>query len=471
MQYERDASMLEYAIRSTGGRSDPALEQAQNLLSAQHAMSSYGQYSSSYTQPSYSQPQQPVYTAQRQTVASITDILQPKITDEASLRNKANLEQFYRESNRNFDEEEFVKDELNKNLNLLSNVTGGVNYTETMLSKDHYNGFIPFYITNTASSTQYVDISFENGKNKIAMKKIPEKAFKSTTDYEQPVSPGLDTPRSLLPTVTEPKGNTKNCLLINVRLYDITNSTNYPIALILGQREGQIFKPWGKRTYHVDQGAFPAGSGYDLVDSRVHWVIPPKYTRTNESLTIYKSGYEVNLPLGALYPSVDGKLDTLIRSANKVESNGQVKKFTAVAEHPVVEWLFANKEFYPKLQLPTFSSESTTEKAVYDIEAQTFQWACELFLKEFNLAVPVVDLSQMEIHALVLNSGVNSFTSELNGVKELDRMIRNLQFGKDVAISSKMKETNDTGSLWFRMCTDHIFRDETVPPSVEKIEN
>lgn len=471
MQSEQEQGIFNAALRNSTGRHDPAIEHAQNLIAAQNmvgSMQSYYHPSNSYTPQVYT-PQQ-VYPNQISSGQVYSEDYKPNINEENTLTNQQNLRQFYDEVEWNFDEETYVREELTKNSNLLQNVSGGVNYTEAMFSKQHYNGFVPFYITNVAESLQCLDLSFESSK--IKSYRVPSGAFLSTTDYAQPVATESTDIKTIIPTVSIPKGNVHNCLMVNVKLYDIVNSTNYPVAIILGQREidplkgGQYFKPWGKRSYYVDQKLFPAGASYDLPDSRVHWIIPPKYTRFNDYITVYKSGYEVNLPLGARYPSVDGKFGTLVSTAQKVEENKRIIHYKATKEHPVVEWLFANKAYYPKLNLPARSSDAN----YYVIDKDTFEKGCELFLKDFNLSVPVVDLGNMEVHALILDSPQKTYSTELNSVKDLDKMIRNLQFGKDTAIGAKLKETPEFGSVFFRMGTDHIFRDEALPVFAEKKE-
>lgn len=471
-------SVYNSAIKFSGGRSDTAMNDAMQLLAATNmvnTMTSYQMNGNNTIQNqsiNYSgQPMLPVQTS------PYFDEIKAVITEETSSQNQSNLAAFYEENGWNQYTEDTIREELNRNLTILNNVTSGVNYTESMFTKQHYNGFVPFYITNVAESLQYVDINFQNLKFKTV--KIPEHPFQSTTDYAQPVVPdrsvgsSVENLRSMIPVVSVPKGNTKNCLMVNVKIYDIVNTTKYPVAIVLGQREkdvktgGNYFKPWGKRNFAIDQTHVPSGTNITLSDSRVHWVIPPNYTKCNDHLTIYKSGYEVNLPIGARYPAVDGTKEKLFSSSEITSNNGIAVKHTVVASHPIVEWLFANQAYYPnKLNLPVLASVNG-EVRKYDIPAKTYDLACDLFLRDFNLAVPIVNLSQMEICAFLLCNEKESYSQELNIQSDLEKMIKNLQFGKDTVIGQKLKETNVNGSVYFRMSTDHIFRDEWISPSDE----
>ncbi len=480
-----EESRYNNAIKYSGGRKDEALDEARNLLAAQSMVQSMSVYNS-YPQNPYTQQQQVggviPYTGQKanyQSPISYDADLKPNINEEATRASQESLRAFY--NNNGWDEynDDTVREELTRNLTMLQNVSAAVNYTDAMFSKQYYSGFIPFYITNVAESMQFVDINFENQKLKTIA--IPEDAFKSTTDYAQPVITGggflggNSGMKTMIPTVSTPTGNTQNCLMVSVNLYDIVNTTDYPVAIVLGQREtgksrggGSGFKPWGKRRYYVNRNLFPSNS-LELTDSRVHWVIPPRFNKQNDHVTIYKSGYEVNLPIGARYPSVDGKKETLMDNTEKTITNSVITKHTVSANHPIVEWLFANVPYYGnKLQPPQEVSGVIAEDGIkkYEIQAQTYSLACDLFLRDFNLAVPIVNLSAMEIHAFLLIPADNtSYSSKLAKDSELDFKLKNAQYGRDNVIQTLLKETNTYGSVFFRMGTDHIFRDELVSPS------
>lgn len=382
------------------------------------------------------------------------------------LRNKETMEQshvelqmFLQQTQRAYNEDEFVSNALTSNLQELSHVTKCAEYSESVRLRQ-YKGFIPFYITNVAQSYQTCEILYkptQGSTTTTIYHDVLAEAFLSCRDYAQ-----RSEPECPLDIEATPKGNLKNCMMVTVCLSDIVNNTDMYAAVTLCHETGsdnlmkkKSYNVWGNREYTLDKSKLPQGT--DLDNQYVHWVIPPR-SNSSKEVCIYKSGFEVNNPLAARYPEFDGTVEWLQSPKSKTAiTRGEKVVYTSPADHPLVEWLFRNRAFYPSaLSLPVYKPGNDLVP-MYQISEHDFLAAAHEYCNEFNLSVPVVDLNKMKVCIQWIPA-----TDQTNiNLRDLERAIKDLEYKADAKLQKKIKDYYEApGGLSFQMYTEHIFRDQ-----------
>lgn len=357
------------------------------------------------------------------------------------------LNNFYLTERIPFNDDYTVSDELVKNEENLKVVTSCLHYSESVRLKSKA-GFIPFYITHVAKSSQWCEGGFfyDDKKNTSFNIKLERNAFLSCTDYAQPYS---DNP---LPTSDIPTGNLKNCLLVAVDIRNVYSESNNAIAMVLGEMDsdtGTSFIPYDKRCVYVSNNHAPDSMNTDKLCNLVHFVVPPKF-KSDEFFNLYKSGFELNNAIGAKFPDFEGDYKKLI-----ITGYSDLKgAYEVTAKNPVVEWIFANYLHYD-MALPKCVYDEGLQANIYTVAANDYKFAAQEVCFEFKQAVPLVNLEKMVVKCYILK-GEGKYCTSLSYKQDCE----NAYILKDLMSTIKTlddKKRQSTG-LVFELKTEHIFR-------------
>jgi hypothetical protein len=275
------------------------------------------------------------------------------------------------------------------------------------LSETYEQFYCPLYCNRITHSRLHYDATISSDKSTIV--KVNSAFLQSGTDYAQGDCPVF---------TDSPRGNLKNTFLLSVTLKRVTNTADYPIAVMIGSCQKK-FEAFSGNSVKILRPEKSKTLQY------VHEVIPPKASGTD--LVLYTSDYEINNPFAMDYPWLTSEKEVIRQNILSVSKSDYVP-----FNSPVAKWIFQHAAKYDWV-LPQETQRLANEKDHYLVMPKT-----------------MVDIAVSNISQTMKRLEIRDLTHFALELMPLTDSTKTAEKGKEVNVSMSLQ-------------VKHVFRERYVP--------